>query len=512
MKLRELLEGIDYKLVSGEAGLDRESVGVTDDSRECGLNYAYVCVCGKKNDGHKFVANAVESGATALICESGRGEEIRGITASKGDIAVVEVQDTRSALARMLGVLNGVFRSSAKIVCVTGTNGKTTVSTLIYRALCSLGHKAALLGTLGGEFMGKHYSCGTMTTPDPKILYGILGEFIKGGAEYIIMEASSHALALRKLDGLMVHIGVFTNLTPEHLDFHGSMGEYARAKARLFERCEYGGVFFADDSYAENMQLALACGRRCVRCSITEKSADYFADNVEILGLSGVKYTVIHGDFDRIGVAVNTRTEVYSGIPGSFSVCNSLLAFSVLCELGIPSVCASGGVAACRGVRGRMERLPVPESAGYSVFIDFAHTPDALSKVITAVRDFSKVGERIVLVFGCGGDRDRSKRSLMGAIASRLADLTVITADNSRSEATESIIEEILSGFDRSRPYKVITDRREAINYVLETAGAGDIILLCGKGHEEYEISGGTVQHFSEREIVAEFFADHGKV
>jgi UDP-N-acetylmuramoyl-L-alanyl-D-glutamate--2,6-diaminopimelate ligase len=230
-------------------------------------------------------------------------------------------------------------------------------------------------------------------------------------------------------------------------------------------------------------------------------------DEISMLGENGVRFSVIHGIYRVEGAFPNGRTDVYCGIPGEFSAYNSLLAFAVLCELGVPPLCASGGITACSGVRGRMEKLAVPAESGVSVIIDFAHTPDALSRLLRSVRSFCDDGNRIVTVFGCGGDRDRSKRSLMGAIASRLSDFTVITADNSRSESTESIINDILSGFDRSRPHKVISDRREAIEYVLENSAIGDVILLCGKGHEEYEIRGGERYPFSERKIVAEYFS-----
>lgn len=507
MKLRELLDAVGYLMVSGRRDmLENEVSGITDNSEECADGAVFVCVEGRRNDGHAFAGEAVDRGAAVLVCSSDRGEEIREFTASFGDVCVIEVNDTRSAYAKMCGVFYGVYNSGVKVICVTGTNGKTTVSTMIRDGLVAYGKRTALLGTLGGSFEGREYGCDTMTTPDPGKLYRILSEFVKGGAEYIVMEASSHALALRKLDGLCVHMGVFTNLTPEHLDFHGNMDEYEYAKSLLFAKCRWGGVFFADDPHWEKMAVALPEGAHAVRCSLCDRGAEYKAEGISTLGENGVRFSVIHGIYRAEGRFPNGRTDVYCAIPGEFSVYNSLLAFAVLCELGVPPLCASGGITACAGVRGRMEKLDVPAELGISVFIDFAHTPDALSRLLRSVRSFCGDGNRIVTVFGCGGDRDRSKRSLMGAIASRLSDLTVITADNSRSESTETIVSDILSGFDRARPHKVITDRREAIEYVLENASFGDIILLCGKGHEEYEIRGGVKYPFSERNIVAEYF------
>ena len=506
MRLGELLSLVEYKVVYGDGIMNSDVLDITDSSAECAVGSVFFCIEGRRSDGHSFACDAVENGASVLVCSSGRGEEMREFTASFGDVVVIEVKDTRSAYAKACGMFYGVSASDVKIICVTGTNGKTSVSTMIRDGLSACGKRAALLGTLGGSFEGEYYGCGTMTTPDPKRLYAILSEFIARGAEYIVMEASSHALALRKLEGLRVYMGVFTNLTPEHLDFHGNMDEYEFAKTLLFSKCECGGVFFADDPHAERMALALPYGRKKVYCSLWDKGADYFVDEFSLLGENGVKYSVNRGIYRGEGEIYNEKTRIYCGIAGEFSLCNSLLAFATLCELGIPSACASGGITACRGVKGRMEKLPTPADSGISVFIDFAHTPDALSKLIRSVRGFCGAENRIVVVFGCGGDRDRSKRSLMGAIASRLADLTVITADNSRSESVDSIINDILSGVERSRPHKVISDRRAAIEYVLDSAASGDVILLCGKGHEEYELRGGETYPFSERKIVADFF------
>ncbi|MBQ9117243.1 MAG: UDP-N-acetylmuramoyl-L-alanyl-D-glutamate--2,6-diaminopimelate ligase [Clostridia bacterium] len=515
MKLKSLLNGIKYSIISegseladGDCG-EIEITDITDNSVECGRGCLFVCIKGAKNDGHEFIADALKGGAAVIVFEKERIEEIRGITASNPYIYFIMVENARSAFAKMCAAYYGIGGSSVKIICVTGTNGKTTVSTIICRALCACGKHAALLGTLGGYFEGESYSSGTMTTPDPKLLYRIIASFVERGAEYVVMEASSHALALDKLDGLDIYLGVFTNLTPEHLDFHGSMDEYGAAKAKLFEKCRSGGVFFSDDPYCARMASALGEGKKTVFCSLRDENADYFAIDVRWLGENGVKYSVLHGNSQGNGLKRHTsRTEIFCGIAGSFSVGNSLLAFAVLHELGVPAVCAAGGIISQGGVRGRMERLALPEKTGFSVFIDFAHTPDALSKTLRSVREFADREQRITVLFGCGGDRDRSKRSLMGAIASRLADMTVLTSDNSRSESAEAIISEILSGFDRSKPYKIIIDRREAIRYALSTATKGDIIMLCGKGHEEYEIVGDRVIPFSERDIVAEFFRE----
>lgn len=507
MKLDVLTAYLECRAVFANGDMvETEITDVTDRGEECMAGGLFVCIEGQRKDGHAFASVAVKNGAAAVVCVEGRGDEIRRVTAPFGDPCVIEVRDTRSAYAKLCGVFYGVYDSDVKIVCVTGTNGKTSVSSMIRDALCACGRRAALLGTLGGEFEGRKYGSGTMTTPDPKRLYGILSEFISSGAEYVIMEASSHALALRKLDGLRVYLGIFTNLTPEHLDFHGNMEEYAGAKALLFEKCELGGVFFADDPYCENMMRALPEGRKSVRCSASCADADYRVEGVPEMSENGVRFTVISGNYRAEGMYEQDEIEVFCRSAGVFSLYNSLLAFASLRLLGLSPKLAAEGIAAFRGVRGRMEKVETPPHCGVTVFIDFAHTPDALSKLIRTVRDICGAERRIVVLFGCGGDRDRSKRALMGAISSRLADLTVITSDNSRSESVENIINDILTGVDKAMPYTVIPERRRAIEYVLESSAAGDVILLCGKGHEEYEIIGTEMRPFSERKIVLEFF------
>lgn len=528
----ELLCGMSYRVIypsgSGQM-ISGEITDVTDRASEVTRGGAFVCIKGMHTDGHAYAWEAVRRGAALLVCENGEGEgvidairgEAREITASSGiterdgadiggarsDPLVIEVEDTRSALSVICARYYGLDRRCPRLICVTGTNGKTTVSTLICRALTDCGRRAALLGTLGGELDGERYDSGGLTTPDPKRLCELLARFADGGAEFVVMEASSHALALRKLDGLEPEIAIFTNLTPEHLDIHKDMEGYACAKSRLFRMCRLG-IVWSDDAYADRMLASLPSDAVGRRCSSSDKSAEYLAVNVRSLGERGVKYDALRGNSPRYsggkGASCVERTEMFSSVPGSFSVPNTLLAFAVLCELGIDARLSAEAISAQGGVVGRMERVELPGDVGYSVYIDFAHTPDALAKLISSVRGFARDGQRIVVLFGCGGDRDRSKRSLMGAIASRMADLVIMTSDNCRGEDAEDIIAEILTGVDTSRPYTVIVDRRKAIEYAVANAGEGDIILLCGKGHEQYELRGGERYPFCEREIVME--------
>ncbi len=460
---------------------ETEVTEITSDSRKVMPGCMFVCIKGTRNDGHDHVCEARRRGASVIVCES-------GCASSVGSATVLMTENARSAYAKILSNAYKRPDRELKIIAVTGTNGKTTVTSMIYNSLVRAGKRCALIGTLGAYFGEDTKKIGTMTTPDPEDLYPLLRRYADGGAEYAVMEASSHALSLGKLDGMRIYIGAVTNLTPEHLDFHGDMESYRAAKSKLFELCEKG-VFCIDDAYTEKMYRSAECKK--VSCSVRDPKCDYFADKIRYLGSSGVEFVMRHA---------GEGTKVFSEIPGSFTVSNAMLAISVLSEAGLSVMAASSGVAHLNGVRGRMEKLPL--DTDFSVIIDFAHTPDALSKLLLSVRAFRKSGERIVTLFGCGGDRDPSKRSLMGAIASRLSDFVIITSDNSRSENTCEIIDEIMSGFDRKCPHKRIDDRKQAIIYAIRNAMKGDIILLCGKGHEEYEIDMSGTHPFSERDIV----------
>lgn len=476
----ELIKDTDCTSRSTLSG-DAEVTDITSDSRRVTPGCMFVCIKGMKSDGHEHVCEARRRGAGVIVCE-------RECPAFVGNATVLVTKNARSAYARIMSNACKRPDRELKIIAVTGTNGKTTVTSMIYRALVRAGKRCALIGTLGAYFEDGIEKTGTMTTPDPEELYPLLRRYADRGAEYAVIEASSHALALGKLDGMRIYIGAVTNLTPEHLDFHGDMESYRIAKARLFELCEKG-VFCIDDAYTEKMYGKAECKK--VSCSVRDPKSDYFADKVKYLGADGVEFVIRHA---------GEGTRVFSEIPGSFTVSNALLAVSVLSEAGLSVMAASSGIAHLSGVRGRMERLPL--DTDFSVIIDFAHTPDALSKLLESVRAFRKTGQRIVTLFGCGGDRDPSKRSLMGAIASRLSDFVIITSDNSRSEDTGAIIDEIMSGFDRKCPHKRIDDRKKAIIYAVKNAAKGDIILLCGKGHEEYEIDMSGTHPFSERDIV----------
>ncbi len=480
LKLKELLKNTEVKWSTPYSG-DEAITEVVADSRKVKPGCMFVCLKGTKKDGHDYIDEAVRRGAYAVLCSE-------NCTVRPENTVVIGVNNTHSEYAKIMSVVCGEPDKRLKLIAVTGTNGKTTVTNMICSALEYLGKKTALIGTLGAYYDGVKSSIGTMTTPDPERLYPLLKSYADKGAEYAVMEASSHALALGKLDGLHFILSAMTNLTPEHLDFHGSMEEYAKAKSHLF-RLSDKAVFCIDDSYTSG--LASECPCPAYSCSVRDKDADFYADSPRLDGVNGISFTLCHR---------NINTSVRSDIPGTFTVSNALIACSVLSLLGFSDAEAAEGVYSLHGVKGRMEKLPIDKN--FSVFIDFAHTPDALSKLLETVRAFRNPGQRIVTLFGCGGDRDPSKRSLMGAIASRLSDFVIVTADNSRTENTGDIIDEIMRGFDKKCPHVRIEDRRKAIYYAVQNAGKGDIILLCGKGHEEYEIDKSGMHPFSERETV----------
>ena len=479
-RLADLLSDVD----GARASLNIENVtvtGVCSDSRSVCPGQVFVCIKGKNNDGSEYIKEAIKRGAIAIVCEGNS-------SAQCDSVIYVTVTNARSACARMLSRVYGDPCSKMKIIAVTGTNGKTTVTKMIENALKESGKRCAVIGTLGASFENETVSIATMTTPDPDILYALLAKYADAGAQYVVMEASSHALALSKLDGMSVEIAAITNLTAEHLDFHGNMENYYAAKASLFDKCKTG-VFLCDDYYTVKMYNESKCNK--VSCSVKDARWDYHAENVGYSFENGTIFTVAHK---------GEAFPVHSSVAAEFTVSNALLAATVLRELGVEAAAIYKGIASLRGVEGRMQRLET--QTDFSVYIDFAHTPDALAKLLESVRKIKKREERIVTLFGCGGDRDRTKRALMGAVASHLSDFVIITEDNSRSEEPSAIIDEIMSGFDKSCPHVRIDDREKAIEFAILNAEKNDIILLCGKGHEKYEIGKNGARPFCESDIV----------
>ncbi len=472
MKLFELCSRAGLECPAGRG--DTEILGVTCHSGRVKNGWMFVCIDGTKHKGSEFLEKAYENGAVAVVSEKSLG----------GD--EILCSDVLLAMSRLCRVMYGGDCSRLRLVAVTGTNGKTTIVNLL-RSICeSSGKKCGTIGTLGIYSGARRLVLSppdinaNMTTPDPEELYPALSQMAADGCEFVFVEASSHALSRKKLDALEFEVGVFTNLSRDHLDFHVDIIDYAAAKARLFGLCK-NFIVNADDP---NVGLIAPVA---IGCSVKGRS-DIYADNVRIDGMSGCSYRLNYE---------NQSFLLRSAISGEFTVINTLIAAAVALTLGFTQQDICSGVAAMRSLPGRMEAVSLSLNAPISVYIDYAHTPDALEKLLASAR--AMAGEsRVVLLFGCGGDRDRGKRAEMGSVATRYANHTIITSDNSRNEDPEAIIEEILVGVDKSKNYTVIVDRGDAIEYAIKHSRAGDVIILAGKGHEKYEIDKNGRHEFDE--------------
>ena len=478
MQLHDLLEGLE--ILSLRADPTKEITGVSYDSRDLEPGHVFVAISGTETDGRLFAAEAVERGAACVICE----EELEALPCAV-------VPSARRALAVTSANWYGHPARELTVVGITGTNGKTSTSYYTKHILeRALGAKVGLVGTIQ-NMVGNEILPAGRTTPESADLQALLRHMADAGCTHAVMEVSSHALALDRVYGIPFAVGIFTNLTQDHLDFHRTMEAYCDAKALLFMQCQTG-VCNSDDPWRERLLRGSTC--RTVFYGL-DSPADIRAENICLSG-SGVTYDA---------VAEGERVSVWAATPGRFTVYNTLAALAAGRELGVPLADGAEALRSASPVRGRLEPVPT-HGRPYHVLIDYAHTPDALENVLTAARAFAP--GRVVALFGCGGDRDRTKRPQMGAIAARVADFSVVTSDNPRTEEPSAIIRDILAGMEGCDRYAVVENRIEAIHYALSHAMPGDVILLCGKGHEDYQIIGHTKRHLDEREIVEAFLKD----
>lgn len=474
MKLSQLLTGIDATELNADPEL--EISGVSYDSRTTKPGDLFVAVTGFAADGHKFIPMAIEKGAAAVLCEHG-----------PVNAPYIVTKSSRAALAILGANWFGHPADSMKITGITGTNGKTTSTYLLKTVLerC-LGAKVGLIGTICNMIGGEELET-ERTTPESFEVQSLLAQMRDAGCTHVVMEVSSHALLLNRVDCIPFEAGVFTNLTEDHLDFHKTMEAYAEAKAELFARCRES-VLNLDDEWAGLMRGKV---NGPLLTYAVNGEADLTARDIQ-LGSDHVAFTAVFG---------GEETPVRLGIPGGFTVYNALAVIGAALRLGakLPEIAAALGEA--KGVKGRVEVVPTP-GKDYTVLIDYAHTPDSLENVLKSVQGFCK--GRVIAVFGCGGDRDPIKRPIMGRIGVELSDLAVITSDNPRTEDPNEIIRQITAGFaGTSKPYEVIENRRKAIRWAMDHAEKDDIIVLCGKGHETYQILGTEKTHLDEREEVA---------
>lgn len=475
MKLNDILKNVEVTSVFNEN--EAEILHVTNNSRECRDGSLFVAVRGFQTDGHKYIKSAVENGAVAIVAEE-----------YTPDVECVQVlvSESRKAEALISSNFYGNPAGRMKLIGVTGTNGKTTVTYLVKHILDSCGFKTGLIGT-NQNMIGDEILETGRTTPDSIELQGIFAQMAQKGVEYCIMEVSSHALELDRVYGCQYEVGAFTNLTQDHLDFHITMENYAAAKAKLMQ-ISRNAVVNADDSYCEIIKSGADC-----------EVTTYSAREESCLRAGNIRMTSAGVDFEAGGTAYHLS------IPGSFSVYNALCVIGIVKALGIDDEKIARYLGDAHGVKGRAE--VVRTNTDYTVIIDYAHTPDGIENILTTVKGFAK--GRVIIVFGCGGDRDNTKRPIMGEIAGRIADFCVVTSDNPRTENPMRIIEMVENGVKKSGcEYIVIESRYEAIRYALENAKKDDVIVLAGKGHETYQILNTGTVHFDEREVVHEILGE----
>ena len=477
MRLETLLEGVPVLEASVDMGL--EITGVSYDSRQVRPGDLFVAMTGFAADGHRFIPQALEAGAAAVLCQNPPEGE---------GIPYVRTEDSRRALAAAGANFFGHPAEAMTMVGITGTNGKTTTTYLLKAILEARGEKVGLIGT-NQNMIGQEVLPTERTTPESFELQKLFARMREAGCTHVVMEVSSHALALDRVYGVPYAVGVFTNLTQDHLDFHKTMEAYCDAKALLFQNCGVG-VVNAADPWTPRLLKNKTC--RVLTFS-SSGEADLRAED-PVLAADHVAFTAVC-ERESAPVRVN--------IPGHFMIDNALDVLGAALALGIPLGESAAVLAEVPHVKGRVEVVPTP-GKDYTVLIDYAHSPDSLENVLSTVKGFAK--GRTVALFGCGGDRDRAKRPIMGRVAAAAADFVIVTTDNPRTERPMDIIAGILPGVEGSgTPYEVIEDRVEAIRWALDHAEPGDVIVLCGKGHETYQEVGHEKRHMDEREIVAEY-------
>lgn len=502
MVLKDLLEGIRViKLYSGMYGKmvltqDVSVQNIRYDSRKVGPGDMFVAMRGTASDGHRFIQAAIRAGAIVVIVDDDAA--LPDTFFMHEGVLKVVVADARAALAQLSANFYGRPGDSLTLVGVTGTNGKTTTTHLVRSIMEAHGENAGLIGTIEYRIGGQTIPA-THTTPESLELNGLLAAMVHAGCTAAVMEVSSHALSMHRVEGMGFRAGVFTNLTQDHLDYHGTMEEYFRAKKKLFEQLNSDAiaVINADDPYGT--RLVEGCAAHVITYG-TGSGADVRATGIT-LSVGGSRCTIAYH---------KEASEIRSTLTGQFNIANMLAAYATGVGLGIPAETAAAGIAQVEAVRGRFEQIAAP--AGWTAVIDYAHTPDALENCLRTIRAIMPGGRghRIITVFGCGGNRDRGKRPVMGRIATTMSDVTIVTSDNPRNEDPRAIIREILVGAAAPDTVRTEPDRRRAIRLALTDARPGDVVLIAGKGHETYQVVGDTKLHFDDREEVESFIREKG--
>ncbi len=472
MMLYDLLRGIECTI----APPNKEIAHVTTDSRQIKENTMFVCIQGENSDGHNYAKQAVEKGAVAVVCQRDVGID-----------GQIMVENSRAAYSLICANLFGNPARKLSLIGVTGTNGKTTVSSLIKHVLEGLGQQVGLLGTIQTE-IGDMVIPAKHTTPDPMVLHSTLARMVRAGCRYVAMEVSSHGMAQYRLEGCHFASGVFTNLTQDHLDYHGDMESYYQAKRSLFDRCDRAVINIDDEA-----------GRRIlgeIFCAVTTFStqsdiADYSARDITL--------TALGSDFSLNGIGESAKIQL--GMPGEFSVSNAMAVVACCVGLGFDLQEVAAGLSACPGITGRAEVIHRDEIG--MIIRDYAHTPDGLEKILSALRPFAK--GRLVTLFGCPGNRDATKRPQMARAVAEGSDFVILSSDNPRHEDPDDIIAQTLPAIlESGSPHIVIVNRYQAILWALKNRRQDDLLLLAGKGHEDYQVLGAETIYFDEKIIVQE--------
>ena len=480
MILFELLRGVTYKNLVGNDKI--EVAGLTYDSRTVSEGFCFFAVAGTAVDGHNFIGKAVEAGAKSVICQHIPAEM------EECDCTFVVVEDTNNAMGIIASNYYGNPSHELKVVGVTGTNGKTTIATLLYDLVQSMGYKAGLISTVVYK-VGAKEIVSTHTTPDAIRLNAMMREMVDAGCEYCFMECSSHAIVQQRIGGLRFVGGLFTNITHEHLDYHKTFAEYIRAKKSFFDALPKSAFALvnADDRNGEVMLQNTKASRHTLSL---QRMADFRAKVIEMMA-EGMELRI-------------DNKEVWVQFLGRFNAYNLLTVYGAAVLLGFEKEEVLAHLSMLRPVSGRFETITAQD--GTTVVVDFAHTPDALDNIINAIEDIRNKGQRLIIVCGCGGDRDKTKRPVMGALAAKRGNIAIFTSDNPRTEDPEQILREMEEGVEAGDKYLKITDRNEAIKTAVMLAEPRDIILLAGKGHEDYQIIGTEKLPFNDKEVVKEFF------
>lgn len=484
MKLSNLIEKLDYVLLQGET--DREISTLVYDSRKISRDSVFVCIVGAVSDGHAYLEQAAKDGAAAVIVQ-------KDVTMPKG-ITVIKTADTRLALAQTAAAYFGHPAEELTTIGITGTKGKTTATYMVRSILEHSGYKTGLIGTIE-TIIGDEHIHATNTTPESYVIQETFRKMVDAGCKCVVMEVSSQGLMLQRVGGFVFDYGIFTNLEPDHIgpNEHKDLADYIHCKSLLFSQCRHG-IFNADDSHLEQILAGHTC---TVETYGFSENASLRASNVRLVDKGGVLGVSYH-----MSGLLNMDVEI--DIPGKFSVYNSMTAIAICRHFGVSEETIQDSLANIH-VKGRVELVPV--SSKFTLMIDYAHNAMSLESVLQTLKEYHP--KRLVCLFGCGGNRARDRRFQMGEVSSRLADLTIVTSDNPRYEEPEAIIADILVGVQKAPgKYVAITDRAEAIRYAIENAKEGDVIILAGKGHEDYQEICGQKHHMDERDLIADVVKD----